>query len=128
MAKSLKILAAVLLIGTTHLFAQDASSLKIVIEPDPVEVKVGDELQLKATLTTEAGEALPDTLLFYSRNGRDLEVSRSGLVKAHKPGTYTAIVLRSGPRDQRVVKQFEINVPYPPITKVEFTDVPENIY
>ncbi|MBO6585478.1 MAG: hypothetical protein JJ953_05190 [Gracilimonas sp.] len=128
MAKALKILASILLIGSTSLFAQDASSLKIVIEPDPVEVKVGDELQLKATLMTEDGEALPDTLLFYSRNGRDLEVSRSGLVKANKPGTYSAIVLRSGPRDQRVIKQFEINVPYPPIAKVEFVDVPENIY
>lgn len=128
MGKALKFLAAVLLFGATHTFAQDTNSLKIVIDPDPVVVEVGSELQINATLVNEDGEALPDTILFYSRNGRDLEVSRQGYVKANKPGTYTAIALRSGPRDQRVVQQFTIDVPFPPIAKVEFKNVPDNIY
>ncbi|MBD3616597.1 MAG: hypothetical protein HUJ22_08485 [Gracilimonas sp.] len=128
MGKALKLLVTVLLLGTTHTFAQETNSLKIVIEPDPVVVEVGSELHIQATLVNENGEALPDTILFYSRNGRDLEVSRDGYVKANKPGTYSALALRSGPRDQRVTKSFEIEVPYPPIAKVEFIDVPKNIY
>lgn len=128
MGKALKLLAVVLFFGATHTFAQDVNTLKIVIEPDPVVLEVGTELQLNAKLVNEEGEALPDTILFYSRNGQDLEVSREGYVKANKPGIYTALALRSGPREQRVTKSFEIQVPYPPIAKVEFKNVPENIY
>jgi hypothetical protein len=128
MKKALKLLAAVLLFGSAQSFAQDANSLKIVIEPDPVILDPGTELQLKATLVNEKGTAMPDTILFYSRNGGDLEVSREGYVKAHKPGTYTVLARRSGPREERVSKQFDIQVSYPPIAEVQFKNVPENIY
>lgn len=128
MKKALKLLAVIVLFGATHTFAQDTNSLKIVIEPDPVVVEVGAEQQLKATLVNESGEVLPDTILFYSRNGRNLEVSREGYVKANKPGTYSVLALRSGPAEQRVTRQFNIEVPYPPIAEVQFKNVPENIY
>lgn len=128
MKKALKLLAVVVLFGTTHTFAQDTNSLKIVIEPDPIVVEVGAEQQLKASLMNEGGETLPDTILFYSRNGGNLEVSREGYVKANKPGTYSVLAMRSGPREQRVTKQFNIDVPYPPIAEVQFKNVPENIY
>ena len=36
--------------------------------------------------------------------------------------------MRSGPREQRVTRQFNIEVPYPPIAEVQFKNVPENIY
>lgn len=128
MKKALKLLVVIVLFGATHTFAQDANSLKIVIDPDPVVVEVGAEQQLQATLVNESGEALPDTILFYSRNGGDLEVTREGLVKANKPGTYSVIAQRSGPREERVSKQFSIEVPYPPIAKVQFKSVPGDIY
>lgn len=128
MKKALKLLALIVLFGANHTFAQDTNSLKIVIEPDPIVVEVGAEQQLKASLVNEGGETLPDTILFYSRNGGDLEVSREGLVKANKPGTYSVLAMRSGPREQRVTRQFSIEVPYPPIAEVQFKNVPENIY
>jgi hypothetical protein len=128
MKKALKLLAVIVLFGATHTFAQDTSSLKIVIEPDPIVIEVGAEQQLKASLVNEGGETLPDTILFYSRNGGDLEVSREGYVKANKPGAYSVLAMRSGPREQRVTKQFNIKVPYPPIAEVQFKNVPENIY
>ncbi|MCH2450105.1 MAG: hypothetical protein MK198_08150 [Gracilimonas sp.] len=128
MKKALKLLAVIVLFGATHTFAQDTSSLKIVIEPDPIVIEVGTEQQLKASLVNEGGETLPDTILFYSRNGGDLEVSREGYVKANKPGAYSVLAMRSGPREQRVTRQFNIEVPYPPIAEVQFKNVPENIY
>ncbi|MEX2476817.1 MAG: hypothetical protein WD357_00170 [Gracilimonas sp.] len=128
MKKALKFLAVILLFGSAQSFAQDANSLKIVIEPDPVILDPGTELQLKATLVNENGTALPDTILFYSRNGGDLEVSRDGYVKANKPGTYSVLARRSGPREERVSKQFEIEVSYPPIAEVQFKNIPENVY
>jgi len=128
MKKALKLLAVIVLFGATHTFAQDTSSLKIVIEPDPIVIEVGAEQQLKASLVNEGGETLPDTILFYSRNGGDLEVSREGYVKANKPGAYSVLAMRSGPREQRVTRQFNIEVPYPPIAEVQFKNVPENIY
>lgn len=84
MGKALKLLVAVLLITTGNLFAQDANTLKIVIEP--VVVEVGPELQLSAKLVNAQGQSLPDTVLFFSRNETDLEVSCEGFVKANKPG------------------------------------------
>jgi len=128
MGKALKLLVAVLLLGTGNIFAQDANTLKIVIEPDPVVVEVGNELQVKATLVDAQGKALPDTVLFFSRNGADLEVSREGYIKANKPGNYTVIAMRSGPRDERVIRNFEVEVPYPPIAEVIFKNVPNNVY
>src|SRR6056297_1134464 len=124
MGKALKLLVAVLLLGTGNIFAQDANTLKIVIEPDPVVVEVGNELQVKATLVDAQGQALPDTVLFFSRNGADLEVSREGYIKANKPGNYTVIVMRSGPREERIIRNFEVEVPYPPIAEVTFKNVP----
>ncbi|MFP8487532.1 LVIVD repeat-containing protein [Gracilimonas sp. Q87] len=128
MGKALKLLVAVLLLSTGTTFAQDANTLKIVIEPEPVVVEVGNELQLQAKLINAQGQTLPDTVLFFSRNGADLEVSREGYVKANKPGTYSVIAMRSGPREDRVTRNFEIEVPYPPIAEVSFKNVPDNIY
>lgn len=127
MGKAVNLLAACFLLFAGNLYAQDNNELSIKIEPDPVVVEVGDELQLKATLM-DSGEALPDTVLFYSRNGADLEVSRDGLVKANKPGRYSVLAQRSAPGDQRVRTRFNIEVPYPPIAKLEFRNVPENFY
>jgi hypothetical protein len=128
MGKALKILAVVLLFGTTHTFAQDANTLNIVIEPNPVVVEVGAELQLTATLVDENGTALPDTVLFYSRNGQDLVVTREGHITANKPGMYTVIARYAGDDDQRVTEQFQVEVPYPPIAELAFRNVPDNIY
>lgn len=128
MGKALKLLAVVLLFGATHAFAQDANTLNIVIEPNPVVVEVGAELQLTATLVDENGTALPDTVLFYSRNGQDLVVTREGLVTANKPGMYTVIARFAGDDNQRVTEQFQVEVPYPPIAEVAFRNVPDNVY
>ncbi|WP_020402761.1 LVIVD repeat-containing protein [Gracilimonas tropica] len=127
MGKAVKLMAVVFVLATGNLFAQNTSTLTISIEPDPVTVKVGEEIQLKATLM-DGEKVLPDTILFYSRNGYDLEVSREGFVKANKPGTYSVLALRSGPRDQRVMKRFEVQVPFPPIASLEFKNIPDNFY
>ncbi|MAO63922.1 MAG: hypothetical protein CL666_02860 [Balneola sp.] len=127
MGKAVKLLAACFLLFTGNLYAQENNELTIKIEPTPVVVEVGEELQLKATLM-DGDEALPDTVLFYSRNGAALEVSRDGLVKANKPGTFSVLAQRSGPRDQRVRTRFNIEVPYPPIAKLEFKQIPESFF
>ncbi|MDR9416115.1 MAG: hypothetical protein RI564_07515 [Gracilimonas sp.] len=128
MGKALKSLAIVILLATTHTFAQDSESMKIVIEPDPVVVNVGSELQVNATVMDANGEALQDTVQFFSRNGNDLIISREGLIKANKPGKYTVIALYTGTESGRIVEQFEVEVPFPPVAKIEFKNVPENVY
>lgn len=118
-------MTVLLLLTSTAILAQER---KIVIEPDPITIDVGEELQLKATLVDEAGEAQPDTVIFFSRSRRNLAVTRTGLIKGMKPGTYTVIAITVGSREQRVRKDFKVNVAFPAIASVKFLGIPENIY
>ena len=124
--ESIVVFATILsLLTSTAVFAQEK---KIVIEPDPITIDVGEELQLKATLMDEEGKTLPDTVIFFSRSRRNLAVTRTGLIKGMKPGTYTVIAITVGSREQRVRKDFQVSVAFPPIASVKFLGIPENIY
>jgi len=110
-------------------FSQDAESRKkIVIEPSAIELKLDQELQLKATVLNSEGEELQDEVLFFSRARRSLSVTPEGVVKALKPGTFRVVARTVGPRSERVSKTVEVKVAYPPIKEITFTDKPETIY
>ncbi len=109
--------------------SQDAESgKKIVIEPSSIELKMDEELQLKATVISPEGEELQDEVLFYSRARRSLSVSPEGLVKALKPGTFRVVARTVGPRSERISKTIEVKVAYPPIDQITFTGKPEQVY
>ncbi|MFN1835480.1 LVIVD repeat-containing protein [Balneola sp. MJW-20] len=115
---------------STMVQAQQENELKIVIEPDPVVAEIGIPLQIKASLVNSQGEVLPDTILFYSRRNRGaIELSRTGMLNALKPGTYNIIAQRNGSnRDERIRKYFEVQVKFPPITDVDIIEPDEQIY
>ena len=110
-------------------FSQDVGAKKkIVIEPSAIELKLDQELQLKATVLNSEGEELQDEVLFFSRARRSLSVTPEGVVKALKPGTFRVVARTVGPRSERVSKTVEVKVAYPPIKEITFTDKPETIY
>lgn len=101
---------------------------KIVIQPSEIEMKIDQELQLEATVLNAKGEELPDEVIFYSRARRSLAVTTKGVIKALKPGTFTVVARTVGPRSERVSKSIEVQVAYPPISKITFTEKPKRIY
>lgn len=110
-------------------FCQNAEpGKKIVIEPSNIEMKIDQELQLNATVRNAKGEKLQDEVIFYSRARRSLSVTSEGMVKALKPGTFTVVARTVGPRAERVSKTIEIQVAYPPINEITFTDKPQRVY
>ncbi|MEO1021172.1 MAG: hypothetical protein AAFW89_01395 [Bacteroidota bacterium] len=129
MNKGIFLTAALILLFTGAMQAQSTEGLSIVIEPDPIQLEVGEELQLTGKLVNAAGETLPDTIAFFSRARRALPVTREGLVKAMKPGTYQVIAIRFGnSRADRVRKDFTVDVAFPPIASVSFNELPEKVY
>ncbi len=110
--------------------AQDRrQELRIQIEPEQAELKVGQELQLQATVIDSAGTVLPDSVIFYSRDGKSVSASSKGVLKAHRPGKAEIIAYKPPQNGNgRLAKRFEIRVPYPPLDNISFVGVPEKIY
>ncbi|NGP75782.1 hypothetical protein G3570_04005 [Balneolaceae bacterium YR4-1] len=110
-------------------YSQEArTGKKIVIEPTNIELKIDQELQLKATVLNDKDEQLEDRVIFYSRARRSLSVTPQGLVKALKPGTFSVVARTVGPRSERISKTIEIKVAYPPIKEITLVDKPQRIY
>jgi len=102
--------------------------LKIEISPNPIELEVGDSLQVEAKVVNAAGEQVTGVVVFFSRNRRALAVSQSGVVKALKPGSYQLIALKPGQGDDRIMQEFEVNVPFPAVAGVTVTNKPPLMY
>lgn len=118
-----------LFVSMQNAFSQDNNTQKkIVVTPDPVELKMDQEVQLKATVYDAAGNELKDEIIFFSRARRSLAVSTDGLVKAIKPGTFQLVARTVGSRSERVSKTVDVTVAYPPIAEITFLNKPATIY
>ena len=117
-------LLAILFIGaSTALFAQE-KNIKLLNER--LELRVNEQMQLQAQVVDENGEVLPDTVVFFSRARRSLAISREGEVKALKPGTHAFFATTLG--ENRIRENFELQVLYPPITSIEWTQKDNSFY
>lgn len=125
-------LIVVLLIGilTNNILAQETENeLKIITDPEIITLDVGQELQLKAMLVNAEGEVQPDTMIYFSRARRSLSVTRSGLMKALEPGSYSVIVYKTAQGDHPVMrKNVTVTVNYPKLDRIVFNDVPGKLY
>jgi hypothetical protein len=117
-------LLAILFIGaSTTLFAQE-KNIKLLNER--LELRVNEQMQLQAQVVDESGRVLPDTVVFFSRARRSLAISREGEVKALKPGTHAFFATTLG--GNRIRENFELQVLYPPITSIEWTQKNNSFY
>lgn len=103
-----------------------AQEKKIVIEPETIELGVNETLQLNASVINADGTASSDTVAFFTRNRRALELSRSGMLKAIAPGEYSITAISMG--EGRVRISIPVSVAFPPVTNIEFTNIPNNVY
>lgn len=127
---TLILMTAVILLFNFQSFAQvQQSNLKIQIEPENPQMNVGQQLQLKATVIDSLGNVQPDSVIFFSRNSRAVSVSSGGILQANEPGDIQIIAFKPQQgKNARVVHRFQVKVPYPPLEKITFSDMPDKIY
>ncbi|GAB5407862.1 MAG: Ig-like domain-containing protein [Balneolaceae bacterium] len=117
------------LVNSTSIVSQESNDLQIIVKPDPINLQVGEEIQLMASVIDSAGSVQPDTVIYFSRARRSLSVSRSGYVKAIKPGTHQIIILKNAQgNNPRVRKNLIVEVAHPDLDRIVFSQTPEKIY
>lgn len=67
-------------------------------------------------------------VMYYSRNGKALEVDSLGTLKSHEPGIHSLIIISPDPNGRFLRKDVEVKVNFPPLAKVEIRNVPNKIY
>ena len=128
MRKIILSILLLILIGATSSFAQQGE-LDIIIEPNPISLNVGEEIQLNAKVVDSDGTVLPDTVIFFSRSSRSLSVSRSGYLKALEPGSYQLLVLKNAQgNNPRLRKMFTVDVVFPELDRIVFSETPSKLY
>jgi hypothetical protein len=103
-----------------------AQEKKIVMEPASLELNLNEMVQLNAKVLEADGTESTDTVAYFTRNRRSLELTRTGKLKAIAPGEYSIIVMSMG--EGQVRMNVPVSVAYPPVTSVEFSDTPDNVY
>lgn len=120
---------ALLLVLNVSLYAQEVHGLQIVIEPNPIVLIVGQEIQLEAKVLDSLGTVQPDTVIYFSRSSRALSITRDGYAKAMKPGTHQVLVFKNAQGDNPSIRQtISIDVTFPEINKIVFTETPSKLY
>lgn len=115
----------VLLTTAGFLYAQE---LSLKVSAENLTLKIGESIQLEAAVVDAAGNKVPDReYLFFSRNRRALSVVDStGLATAIKHGEYGIVVISPG--EPRLRKDITVTVTPAPISKIEFGDIPDQVY
>ena len=117
---------SLLLLLSSTLFAQD---LMIRVEPETINLNVGESLQLKSSVVDKQNKAVDGRqIAYYSFNARAVEVDSTGKVMAHAPGEHRIIVVSPSSDGNYLRKDMTVSVAYPPIEKVVIGEVPEKIY
>ncbi|MEM6675979.1 MAG: Ig-like domain-containing protein [Planctomycetota bacterium] len=140
--KAVLLVAAILLAPVPSLAAplQDATvpsngdqepSRRMEVTPTELTLDVGETVQLSARVLDEAGQEEADAeLYFFSRARRSVSVSREGLVRALKPGTFEVVARerrrragegQEGRRSigERLSASVEVTVRTPALDRVE---------
>ena len=136
--------------------SDDPAPAKLVVEPDELTVRIGQTVELRATVLDADGNEIDDVPvlflplygqywnltertwgfnLFKVRTDFEEEFPRSATVTASRPGTYEVMVRvpkdveARGLGDEAFVQQkVTLTVQAPPITRIELADAPERFY
>ena len=101
---------------------------RIELKPAPDSMNVGENLRLEATAYDSAGQALADTLMFFSTDRKVVRVERmTGQVVAARPGRAQIIVISRATGGQ-VRATTEITVRRPPLASIALTGLPAKLY
>lgn len=117
-------LAVVLL--TSNSLAQEK---KIVFAKETLSLKLNEETKIDAKVVDANGNTTQDSLVFFTRNRRSLEVTPDGNVKAIKSGEFSILARTlTANREDRVSATLQVMVAFPAVKSVTFVNAPKNFY
>jgi hypothetical protein len=128
--KYLSSLAFSLFLLTGFAFSAKSQELSIQVSPSSLEMEIGDQAQLSAQVMDPDGNMVSGReIVYYSSNRRSLSVVDStGLLTAHKHGTFRIIVISPNEESGFVRKDIDIIINPAPIARVEISEVPDKMY
>jgi len=139
----MKKLITITILSFTIVWGQDTKptekdSLHFVFEPDSLFLHVGETGEVKIKLLNQNNELSDNTFYIYGRPRRALESNprmsdSTGVakvtIKAYKPGKLGLSVRSiSSKREDRVMDNMVIQVPYPPLDRIVFNEPKSKIY
>ncbi len=93
------------------------------VEPRGLELALGEEAALAASVVDATGSPVETDVLFFSTDRRRLAVSPDGRVRALAPGDFRVVVLAPGPEgfgDDRTLRtEVRVEVAWPPPARIE---------
>ena len=105
----------------------------IEVDPPQLTLQVGETASLTATARDTSGNAVDTTVVFLSRARRSVGVDAAGRVEAYRPGNF--VLIASVPQehegrstDAGVRVEIPVSVPFPPVERVTFQDLPSRFY
>ncbi|SHF70941.1 LVIVD repeat-containing protein [Fodinibius roseus] len=121
--------ACLLLFVVTSCYGQQSdSNYRIAVIPETLSLEVDETARLTGTVRDAGGNAVHDSVFFYSLSRESVSVSRSGLVKGLQPGTFELQAYALTPGNQRLTATIPVEVSFPPITDIAFTGRPGRMY
>lgn len=125
--KKLNLLLSIFLLMSGAVKAQDYS---IKVSGQPIQMKIGESLQLEAVVVDADGNTVPDReFIFYSRKDREVTVERNtGLVTALKHGEHVITVISPSADGSRLRESIPISIAPTAISSVEIGGIPTNVY
>ncbi|RNC79347.1 MAG: hypothetical protein ED557_14790 [Balneola sp.] len=115
-----------IVVANVSVLAAQEEQKNIVVSVESLELSLNEETSISAHVEDAEGNVLPDTVIFFSRSRRSLQVTREGEIKALKPGSFSILALVLGQTTVR--KSIPVTVAYPPVTSIEFMGLPDNVY
>ena len=104
--------------------AAQGEPARVEVNMTTAKLKIGDEIQLSATVFDAQGNALDTPVMFFTAGGRAqrtrIDVNRmTGAVRAVKGGQFQIMALV--PTARSIAAQVDVEVEYPPVSRVAVT-------
>lgn len=117
------------------IYAQQ-SNIKLEITPDPVEVTVDGQAQIKVKAFDKNGKELSGGITQFLNLRSEgavptsgIQVDEKGMVTGRVPGPYRIVVMWADPEKNLFKTEFlDATVKYGEVSSVEIKDFPENVY
>ncbi len=132
-----RVVSCFLLAGAVSLSAQaPAEDWTLEVEPETLTLAVGQKETLKGVVRDANGQEVENaTIIYFSRARRSVGVTRDGEVEAYRSGNFmlVALVPRDAEDNSRrpvsaVRVEIPVIVPLPPVSQINFVDLPEKFY
>ncbi len=115
-------------------------NLTVRVTPATLQLKVGQEIQLKAEVVDANGNVVEGNVVFFSRSRRALRVNPDGTVLAITPGEHEVVArlvtatdvdmrnLRRGGGGEGPSATVTVTIPQPTLTSIEFVNASSTVY